>query len=73
MDDEYHAGQWNVPIVPGASIDRELRERLICAALSGLASNCIADYSRGAHNAAVADRAIAIADAVIARLERKEG
>ena len=60
--------EWNVPLEPPP-----LRERLICAAVSGLASTCLPDYSRGASNAAVADRAIAIADAVIERLERKEG
>lgn len=70
---DVNAGQWNVPIVPGASIDRELRERLICAALSGIAASCHPSYVGSAWDFSVADRAIAIADAVIARLERKEG
>lgn len=62
-------GEWNAPY----ETHPPLRERLICAAVSGLTANCIADYSQDAHNAAVADRAIAIADAIIWRLERKEG
>ena len=56
----------------GSLDQRLLRERLICAALSGLAANSTSDYLRGARNDAIANRAIDIADAIVERLERED-
>ena len=55
-----------------SAIRRGLRDRLICAALAGLAANCRSDYNQGPHNYAVASRAIALADAVLELMDKGE-
>lgn len=47
------------------------RDEFAKAALTGLAANnCAADYSKGACNAALVERSVVLADALIAELDR---